>query len=95
MLSDSEIFRSFVAHEAWLRQTVQRFHELESIRSARADLVLRAATIFEQEGFGVTLYVAACGENEAAAQANLETALDRVIGALVAERNPERATLSS
>ncbi len=84
VLHDGEVFSSFGAHEAWLRRTVQRLREGTQLPCARVELVLRAATIFEQEGFGVTIYVAGCGANEAAARTSLEAALDAVIGFLVA-----------
>ncbi len=82
VLRDDEVFSSFAAQEAWLRRTVKELRGWAPLRGARVDLVLRAATAFGREGFGVTLYLAGCGANEDVARQRLEAALERVVGLL-------------
>lgn len=81
-MRDCSTFASFSVHEVWLRQVVERLRRSAQVRSARADFVLRPATVFAREGFAVTLYVAACGRDISAALSAWEAALDAVLDAL-------------
>jgi hypothetical protein len=78
----SAIFCSFSAQEMWLREVVKYLRKSAQVRSARVDFVLRQATVFQSEGFAVTCYIAACGDDFAAAQRAWEPALDAVLRAL-------------
>jgi hypothetical protein len=76
------LFASFTAHEEWVRTATHRLRTLPQ-RQARADLVVRRAFVDEQEGCGITLYVAACAASEAGACVVLQTALDHAIAATI------------
>lgn len=78
----STIFCSFSAHEMWLREVVKQLRESAQVRSARVDFVLRAATVFDCDGFAATCYIAACGDDFASAQRAWEPALDAVLRSL-------------
>jgi hypothetical protein len=82
VIRDFAIFASFPAHEAWLRQVVARLRKHAQGRSARVDLVLRPATVFDREGFAFTLYIAAVGVDFSTAERAWEAALDAVLAAL-------------
>jgi hypothetical protein len=81
-IRDFAIFESFPVHEAWLRQVVAKLRKHPQVRSARVDLVLRSANVFDREGFAFTLYIAAVGVDFSAAKSAWEAALDALLEAL-------------
>ena len=85
VMRDPAVFASFSAHEAWLRQLVGRLRSGHRIRCTRVELVLRDASVFGEDGFGVTLYVAGCGDDGAEATRAWEAGLDAVLQAIVVE----------
>jgi hypothetical protein len=65
---DPAVFASFEQHEAWVVAAVRQMRQAQ-IGPGRADLVIRGAHLAGGRGFGLTLYVAGCGADAAAAQA--------------------------
>lgn len=63
-----ETFRSFAAHEDWVRRVASALRG-DGNRRGRVDLVVRGARAGEGEGFGVTLYAAGCGVDSSGAEA--------------------------
>ena len=76
---DASRFASFASHEQRARQLTTRLRGLD-LPHGRADFVLRVATTAEQRGYGLTLYAAGCGADDASAYA----AWERVVAATVA-----------
>ncbi len=75
-------FSSFQWHEKWAAHLVAELRS-RAIRQARVDLVLRAASYEGADGFGMTLYAAACGSDSQSVipiwQTVLEAASDATI----------------
>lgn len=80
---DAARFASFAVHEQRVREVAHRLRE-SPVRQSRVDLVLRAAARDEQSGYGITLYAAGCGADEADAHACWERALAAAIAATIA-----------
>ncbi|HZU09573.1 MAG TPA: hypothetical protein VFA02_06690 [Pseudacidobacterium sp.] len=86
LLRDQNAFASFGAHERWVLSASAALRQLP-LPQCRADFVLRPAVFAHQEGFGITLYIAACSRNQATAQSIFESALNRTI-AITIETSP-------
>lgn len=71
----ASLFSSFHAHEIWVRSVTHEMHQAK-LRQARSELVVRQASVHEQDGYAVTLYVAACGATEDAVRSIFGTALE-------------------
>ncbi len=76
------LFSSFAAHETLLRTLTQKLRDLPQPH-ARVDLVLRAARVHEQEGFGITAYAAGCGLDRSSALQSWQHALMQWTAALL------------
>src|SRR5579875_2158039 len=88
-----EAFDWFPAHEVWARAVVARLQSL--VRpEARADLVVRQAARAGKWGFGLTLYIAGCGSDPAAAQAALGQAAAAVVAFTMENAPTVRASSS-
>jgi hypothetical protein len=72
------LFASFHAHEAWVRSLSNGLRQTK-LPQARVELVVRAANVDAREGFAITLYTAACGASEAAAEAIFQAALEAAV----------------
>jgi len=81
--ASSLVFARFEQAESWARSAVSRIRN-RPCRCCRADLVIRAAVTVEREGFGITIYVQACGADAVAATGHLTAALIEVIEAIIA-----------
>lgn len=75
ILRDQVIGASFKAHEQWVRSASTELRRTE-LPQARVELVVRPANVDANSGFGITLYVAACGADAVAATSIFQTALD-------------------
>lgn len=71
----ASLFMSFPAHEIWIRSAIDEVRQTQ-LRQARADLVVRMASVEGREGFAITLYVAACGATVNAAEHTFLIALE-------------------
>lgn len=80
---DMALFRSFEFHEECARNLSSQLRQVV-LSNGRVDIVLRAAVIKDQQGYGFTLYAAGCGANESAAY----TAWQAVLAAAVAATIP-------
>lgn len=84
---DARLFSSFAQHERCARLLVERLRQLD-IRNGRADIVIRAASVEEEDGFALTIYAAGCGANavnarpawESVLHATIETAVSTLKG---------------
>jgi hypothetical protein len=80
LASDPRLYASFSMHEAWVRHASLALRQDRQPQS-RADFVVRPsmhtdkASTITREGFAITLYVSACGADEAAAKRIFRTAL--------------------
>lgn len=75
IVRDTQFFASFDGHEAWVRRATEALRVTPGT-CGRVDLVIRAATLGEDnDGFGVTLYVAGCGVDTDRAHRAWETIL--------------------
>lgn len=72
---DAALFASFERHESWAQLAVKEMRQAQA-SPGRVDLVIRAARAAECEGFGLTIYVAGCGSDAAAAEASWAAALE-------------------
>jgi hypothetical protein len=66
---------------SWVRAKVEGLRRM-TVRCCRADLVIRQAVLGEQDGFGITAYVTACGEERNAAEKALNSALIALVNAI-------------
>lgn len=80
---DPAYFASFSFHEDRCRELVSHFRLL-ALPQCRVDLVLRAAVMNEQSGYGLTLYAAGCGVDEAGAYAAWQAVLASAVTATIA-----------
>jgi hypothetical protein len=87
---DEAWFASFERHEAWVRDVVSRLRALV-IGPGRIELVIRVAIQGLREGFGITLYAAACGADREAAHAAWERILSAAATATMSEVMPYQA----
>jgi hypothetical protein len=72
------LFSAFQPHEDWVRSATDEMRQIK-LPQSRAELVVRPARIEESEGFSVTLYVAACGRTNDAAQGLFHSALETAV----------------
>jgi hypothetical protein len=91
---DAALFASFGFHEQKARELTARLRALD-LRQGRVDIVLRAAVLKGQSGFGLTLYVAGCGPDEVAAYGAWEQLLAAAAAATIATALRPRARASS
>lgn len=80
---DFASFASFVFQEEWARALAVRLR-LVDLPHCRVDVVLRAALVKEQQGYGLTLYSAGCGASEADAYTSWQAALAATVAATIA-----------
>jgi hypothetical protein len=86
LLRNQNASASFDAHEKWVRSASVALRQVP-LPQCRADFVLRPAVMNNQEGFGITLYIAACSRSEAPAQSIFGAALNHAI-AITIETSP-------
>jgi hypothetical protein len=88
---DATQFSSYEFHERRTRELASRLRLL-AVQNGRVDLVLRAAVMNEASGYGVTLYAAGCGPDEASAYTAWQTVLAAAVAATIAAAaHPPRA----
>lgn len=88
---DAAQFSSYEFHERRTRE-LARHLRLLAVQNGRVDLVLRAAVMNEASGYGVTLYAAGCGPDEASAYTAWQTVLAAAVAATIAAAaHPPRA----
>jgi len=81
-------FTSFALSDQRARELTKRLRQFK-INCARVDAVIRGATVKATEsgtidGYGITLYVAACGATQTATYAAWQTALKAAVAATIA-----------
>lgn len=81
---ETAIFGVFARHEAWAQAVAVRLREF-AFGCGRVDLVVRGAHAGGQEGFGITLYAAGCGEDSKAAHAAWGAVLRAAVAATINE----------
>jgi hypothetical protein len=92
-------FESFEFHELLVGRVTERLRGVE-LANGRVDLIVRAAEVDSSAGFGVTVYAAGCGADEATAYAAWKAVLGAAVDAtmsvacLVPERASSRASSS-
>ena len=74
LLLDQEKYQSFEFHQCWVRLITEQLHS-RTLASCRVDLVVRAATVHSECGYGLTIYAAGYGEGEQAAYVRWEAVL--------------------
>lgn len=84
---DVGVFGSFENHEVWSRHAVSRLRGLP-VAEGRADLVIRAAAVGGEDGFGITLYAAGCGLDSLAARTAWERILREAVAITMSEAGP-------
>jgi hypothetical protein len=82
VVRDSAYFASFAFHETLVRDLTTHLREI-ALRRCRVDLVLRAAFIGDQIGYGITAYAAGCGPNESTAYIAWQAALAAAVAATI------------
>ncbi|WP_263358870.1 hypothetical protein [Acidicapsa ligni] len=75
------LFVSLEQAESFGRNAVLNLRTLVS-RCSRVDLIIRQAVAGEQQGFGITVYITACGASPTAAEETLASALAIVANTL-------------
>lgn len=75
-------FASFELHEQQARTIASALHMVDLLQG-RVDVVVRAAVLREQNGFGLTLYAAGCGATEADARAAWQAVLSAAAAATI------------
>jgi hypothetical protein len=73
---------SFPFHETRAKKLVADLHA-STLRNGRVDLVIRAAFVNGQQGYGISLYAAGCGANDGTAKANWEAVLGAAVLATI------------
>lgn len=76
-------FASFEFHERRVRELTTLLRALD-VQQGRVDMVVRAAHLQEQDGYGITLYAAGCGADEASAQTAWRAVLASAVAATIA-----------
>lgn len=76
-------FASFECYERLARGIATRLRMVE-LRRGRVDVVVRAAVMNGNDGYGLTLYAAGCGRNEADAHAAWQEGLRASVAATMA-----------
>lgn len=66
---DMKSLVSYPFHESWATSRVAELKKMD-LPNGRIDLVIRPATAWGNDGYSVTIYVAGCGRDRAAAQRN-------------------------
>ena len=80
---DAARFASFTIHEQRVRELTAHLRELDLPRG-RVDCVLRVAFVQDQSGYGLTLYAAGCGADDASAYASWIQVLAAAAAATIA-----------
>ncbi|MBV8675232.1 MAG: hypothetical protein JOZ33_17545 [Acidobacteriaceae bacterium] len=80
LLLAPEKFGSFRFHEAHVRRTTKVLRDIE-LANCRVDMVVRSATVQSTSGYGLTLYTAGCGADEAMACTSWEAVLQAALNA--------------
>jgi hypothetical protein len=80
---DSALTLSFGFHEQRICNLTSHLRQI-SLPNCRVDLVLRAAVIRDEHGYGLTLYTAGCGLDAAAAYTAWQTVLAAAVAATIA-----------
>jgi hypothetical protein len=70
-------------HEQHLRQLTSHLRELD-LGNCRVEFVVRAAVSESESGFGITLYAAGCGADNAIAYASWQAVLPAAVAATIA-----------
>lgn len=76
-------FESFTFHEQRVRELTAYLRAI-NLENCRVDFVLRAAFVQDKSGYGLTLYAAACGANDASAYASWKQVLAAAAAATIA-----------
>lgn len=76
-------FASFAHCEQCIRDIAAHLQSI-SIECSRADIVARKALREKEDGYAITLYIAACGDDRTAAYTAWQTALAAVVAATIA-----------
>ena len=76
-------FASFDLHEKRVRELASNLRKTDLL-SGRVDVVVRAAVLKAQNGFGITLYAAGCGATEGSAYVAWQAVLGAAIAATIA-----------
>lgn len=88
---DPAQFASYESHERRTRELASHLR-LFAVQNGRVDMVLRAAVMNEASGYGVTLYAAGCGPDEASAYTAWQAVLAAAVAATIAAAaHPRRA----
>jgi len=75
------VFEKLQDAEQWARTGVSRLRTVAA-QCSRTDMVIRGAFADDQEGFGITAYISACGASAEAASQALDMALNLVADVL-------------
>jgi hypothetical protein len=84
---DGLVFAAFDEAEHWARAAVSRLRQA-ACRCCRVDLIVRNAFAGNQEGTGITAYIAACGPDADAAKKTLSVALITLVEKLETSAGP-------
>jgi hypothetical protein len=76
------VFREWKETEEWARVVVMQLRRVVC-HCCRADLIVRQALAGDQDGFGVTAYIAGCGVDLEAANQSLSAALAMLVDVLI------------
>ncbi|MBV8630360.1 MAG: hypothetical protein JOZ83_05510 [Silvibacterium sp.] len=80
LLREQETFRSFQFHERLVRHITTALRTIE-LANCRVDLVLRAAIVDTAHGYGVAVYTAGCGAENAPAYSSWQAVLRATVNA--------------
>ena len=80
---DAARFASFTFHEQRVRELTAHLRAI-NLENARVDFVLRAALVQDRSGYGLTLYAAGCGADDASAYAAWKQVLTAASAATIA-----------
>lgn len=80
---DSAKFASFAFHDEWVRGLAYQMRSVD-LSHGRVDVVLRAADLKEEQGYGITIYCAGCGASEGDACASWRAVLAATVAATIA-----------
>ena len=74
LLRDAGALTCFPRQEQWMRRVTERLRAAPA-KAARVELVLRAAQVHGEQGFGISWFVVGCGAIAESAHQNWENAL--------------------